>query len=58
MEYLNPSCSVKDRIAKSMVDEAEKAGTIVPGKTVLVEGTSGNLGIALAHIGKIRGFDN
>ncbi|CAP21487.2 Protein CBG25013 [Caenorhabditis briggsae] len=56
IEYLNPSCSVKDRIAKSMVDEAEKAGRIVPGKTVLVEGTSGNLGIALAHIGKIRGY--
>uniref|UniRef100_A0A1I7TY92 Cysteine synthase n=2 Tax=Caenorhabditis tropicalis TaxID=1561998 RepID=A0A1I7TY92_9PELO len=56
IEYLNPSCSVKDRIAKSMVEEAEKAGRIVPGRTVLVEGTSGNLGIALAHIGKIRGY--
>uniref|UniRef100_A0A8R1DJI4 Cysteine synthase n=1 Tax=Caenorhabditis japonica TaxID=281687 RepID=A0A8R1DJI4_CAEJA len=56
IEYLNPSCSVKDRIAKSMVEAAEKEGKIVPGKTVLVEGTSGNLGIALAHIGKIKGY--
>ncbi|CAI2355339.1 unnamed protein product [Caenorhabditis sp. 36 PRJEB53466] len=56
IEYLNPSCSVKDRIAKSMVETAERDGLITPGKTVLVEGTSGNLGIALAHIGKIRGY--
>ncbi|CAI5453721.1 unnamed protein product [Caenorhabditis angaria] len=56
IEYLNPSISVKDRIAKSMVEAAEKEGKIQPGKSVLVEGTSGNLGIALAHIGKIKGY--
>ena len=51
LESFNTSASVKDRIASAMVLEAEQAGTIVPGRTVLVEPTSGNTGIALAMVG-------
>ena len=56
LESFNPSASVKDRIASSMVLEAEQAGTIVPGQTVLVEPTSGNTGIALAMVGGSPGL--
>ena len=57
LEVANPAGSVKDRIGVAMIDAAEAAGEIEPGKTTIVEATSGNTGIALAFVCAARGYD-
>jgi len=56
LEFFNPGGSAKDRIAKAILDDAESRGIIAPGRTTLVESTSGNTGVGLAMLAAARGY--
>ncbi len=56
-EFMNPTGSIKDRMIREMLEDAEKKGEIKPGSTILIEATSGNTGISLAALGSVKGYD-
>ncbi len=56
-EFFNPGGSLKDRIAKRMVEDAERNKLLVPGNSTIIEATSGNTGIGLALVGAVKGYD-
>lgn len=56
LESENPMASVKDRLALAIIDKAEADGKLIPGKSVIVESTSGNTGVGLAYVGALRGY--
>ena len=56
-EFMNPTGSIKDRMIREMLEDAEKKGEIKPGSTILIEATSGNTGISLASLGSVKGYD-
>uniref|UniRef100_A0A0N4ZI55 Cysteine synthase n=1 Tax=Parastrongyloides trichosuri TaxID=131310 RepID=A0A0N4ZI55_PARTI len=56
LEYFSPSCSVKDRASIAMIDQYERDGIIIPGKSILIEATSGNAGIGLAFVSAVRNY--
>ena len=56
LEYLNPSGSLKDRIALRMIEQAERKGLIEPGKSTIVEATTGNTGVAMSMVAAVKGY--